>query len=1297
MKKHVITWTAIPHGLHGPLGPGGKLGVSVFASPRLQESGTPTLHDFHDWLVWPQTVASVHFKVRFAGGPTIDAHVVSAKPEMDLWHALFRSDTPITPFVFEDRTDQLIRSYPVARLQSDIQSRYLSVIQIAAKNPGQLPNLRYLYDIFNPIAIASKQGRALDEIMDAALRRYRAFPPDVRPGGVAGDYHQVDQFMHRKTPHPYTSDPATHPPKPRKSDLYDLFDFHKMISALGNYPELLVKLGLVVELELPFAAGIPMGAAAATISLIPSKFHTPPHVLPYTHYLLDSSHGFRARPKPGSYLTDELLLRLSDKSSFDVTQTDIGGTSTKLLGMAANVVEHVARPIAGLSSDQGVPSLRSAGIALIHTGRAYDLAQRFQTASTQNTAAESNAPVDLYADDLLRGYAIDIFSNKWHSLNARKGAFTFKRAPAGKHVQTTHGEGFVTMATSQVPSSTPSDLYLHEQIFRWNGWSLAAPRPITPIGTGGSGESAQTPSDIENPDITRYGLVVNFSVPPGTLPKLRFGHVYKARARMVDLAGHSIGAAAPGAQLPDALTKPIRYLRWEPLVAPAIALRHSIKGSPGESMARMVIRSDFDRSVGQYYADQSSPPYNKHAERHFLPPKTSEMMAETHGMFDQPPPTGKTWYHVIAETDVSLPMDPDPPYDPLPQDTDHLTLPYMPDPIGEGATFLGLPGSPIGVPFTAPVWGGHWPYLGTFRLALKGIDATAIPAPPKWETHPAPLLTVEVPKGEIVVVRYSSRPHAGAIGLMALWEWIVLAGLGAVFLKAVEAGLAWLLTPYHEITLVHAVQRPLIKPAFSPALKAVRQSGETSATLVDAPMPISGRSTIKLDLQARWYEPADDVTKLGPEVRENNAHVSEIPLNYADTNLTFPSDDPTVIDDDDKYLTQEFSNTRYHRVAYTAIATTRYREYFPFSKDEIKAHPGLLTRASDAGALAKPDADHARAVSIVDAAHPLPRGVIDVPSSARPLSPKLLYVVPTFAHEAAASKGDITARRRGGGLRVYLERPWYSSGEGELLGVVLPPVQPRFHRLGLLSFGYRVPDPSHWTQWGLDPLWYSHNAPTPIAPALDLFTRAARTGNGLTIDEQAGVAVAVAGHEVSYDADRRLWYADIELSGGFAYYPFIRMVLARYQPNSLPGAHLSRLVLADFAQIAPDRAATVTFNSKNPRQMRITVAGPAPYRTTNRVEVSLEQQIVGADGGDSEIGWVPVDKGTMILESTTVGNETRWSGEYTLPLLPTPLPPIRLVVREYELFPGSSEGNTIAAIPATRLVYAEVLDVLLPE
>ena len=61
-----------------------------------------------------------------------------------------------------------------------------------------------------------------------------------------------------------------------------------------------------------------------------------------------------------------------------------------------------------------------------------------------------------------------------------------------------------------------------------------------------------------------------------------------------------------------------------------------------------------------------------------------------------------------------------------------------------------------------------------------------------------------------------------------------------------------------------------------------------------------------------------------------------------------------------------------------------------------------------------------------------------VRSSAAPDVPELVYVVPTFRWSRPAATGNTrTSTRLGNGLRVYLERPWFSSGDGELLGVVL--------------------------------------------------------------------------------------------------------------------------------------------------------------------------------------------------------------------------------------------------------------------
>lgn len=65
---------------------------------------------------------------------------------------------------------------------------------------------------------------------------------------------------------------------------------------------------------------------------------------------------------------------------------------------------------------------------------------------------------------------------------------------------------------------------------------------------------------------------------------------------------------------------------------------------------------------------------------------------------------------------------------------------------------------------------------------------------------------------------------------------------------------------------------------------------------------------------------------------------------------------------------------------------------------------------------------------------------LDIPATARPAAPKVSYVIPAFDWASAAGgtifNPKVTSTRQGGGLRVYLDRPWFSSGDGEQLGVV---------------------------------------------------------------------------------------------------------------------------------------------------------------------------------------------------------------------------------------------------------------------
>lgn len=182
--------------------------------------------------------------------------------------------------------------------------------------------------------------------------------------------------------------------------------------------------------------------------------------------------------------------------------------------------------------------------------------------------------------------------------------------------------------------------------------------------------------------------------------------------------------------------------------------------------------------------------------------------------------------------------------------------------------------------------------------------------------------------------------------------------------------------------------------------------------------------------------------------------------------------------------------------------------------------------------------------------------------------------------------------------------------------------------------------------------------------------------------------VTICAFDVKPDISRQLWYCDIEMESGNAYFPFVRLALARYQVNSIRGAHLSPVVLADFAQLVPDRTASVVVNPQDPTQALVTVAGvpgTAGSQRQSKIEVEVEEANPAVDG---ELGWTPVpSRGRNILPRV---NGQQWTG-------PVPLPapsgkPQRLVIKEYEVFNVPNEADSSARPRQDeRLVYADAL------
>lgn len=556
------------------------------------------------------------------------------------------------------------------------------------------------------------------------------------------------------------------------------------------------------------------------------------------------------------------------------------------------------------------------------------------------------------------------------------------------------------------------------------------------------------------------------------------------------------------------------------------------------------------------------------------------------------------------------------------------------------------------------------------------------------------------------------------LGLFGVWALLTDAQKTHLAASA-AAGEHWMLTPYTVVELVHAVEKPLDPAVFGPQLKATRLAGETFAVLEDT-ITAHAASTSRIDIDATWSEPIDDVAQPKPTVfADLTAHAGDFRLHPTETKPVIGRDDQPG----DPFLKthrvrQEFGDTKHRRVTYKTTATTRFQEYFP---PQITEDPALITHVG------QPQEIH-------------------VPSSRRPDPPEVLYLVPTFRWSQQRSGSAVTRTRLGGGLRAYLRRPWYSSGDDELLGVVLPNQTPP--ALGsalradvtaelaaagidedLLSraaaaaglegvtpgqlleglaaavteastegdhpLGARLAatpaeaaaapsDPSvmaagpsrYVTQWGVDPIW----SITALAgPRIENFPNLTTWAVGLSLVESAQEKVAVAGFTPHFDEGRGLWYCDMDIAFSaqaprLPYFPFIRLALARYQPYSILGEELSKVVVTDYIQVLPDRTTTVT--PTQPQQVRVTVDGASPYdwagtrlgtgsaavKASRQVTARVEKTPRTATGG---LDWQQVGS-TANLDWQLLGAKEVWTALVPLPP-PTADSDYRIVVEEWEL------------------------------
>lgn len=778
------------------------------------------------------------------------------------------------------------------------------------------------------------------------------------------------------------------------------------------------------------------------------------------------------------------------------------------------------------------------------------------------------------------------------------------------------------------------------------------------------------------------------------------------------------------------VTPPRPFLRWDPVPVPVVVPLTAY--TEGESLRVLVVRSgvtqDPDtlevavRPPAEYAADiaATAPLYAESAQRHLAPPKTSQIQAELHGVFDEgidagtPDARRRMLAWALRESgtffDLSVPNATDPNGTPSPQpnvrllpepqggdhfnasdparplkvlppgapgtpdelilrngdapapgqyvvhDTQQLALPYLPDPLAIGASLAFTQagaGRTIAFPYGSEGitarYQGAWPEWQPFLLTLQAGEELGAAI----DGH---RIDISLPVGDIQTFRLSSSIPRDRLGWLGVWR-----SLDARFTddpdvqEAAADGLLWGLTPGENVTLVHAVPRPVQAPRPT-SLRLHRPAGSTLAAFTGG-LAVHGPSTQQVSATVRWTDLVDDLTLDGPVERSAGAagfttavrpQEEVVPVWAVDQAINLPGWEDVLLHG----TTHALPDTKHHRAFYRFRASTRFSEYFA---------PALLTP---------------------DAANPLDDGTsvvseeveISVPSTVRPDEPKVHSVLPLFRWGEGEEPEQPFGRRRtrGTGVRIYLERPWNSSGDGELLAVLLTPT-------GNDTSGYPTqPNPAEGfpfvSQWGNDPIW---NAPgvqrravsiIELDDALSLLHIDDRVEAGRPVAPPAAlplplgvpapggpetVPVLAVGYRPQYNAERQLWYVDIAFDARATFWPFVRLAVARYQPESVAGAHLSTPVRLDFVQLAPERTASVSRTDDT--HARVVVTGftghrasasrnyPASVAASRRMIARL-QRYLPEIGGD--LAWSSVDAVELRIRGrASRAEELVWVGE----------------------------------------------------
>jgi len=1290
------------------------LQLSVYVTIRLESASNGKLSDFEDILNWPDRIMNNKYVFEFnSSALALPGELQKTKINSDLYKKLLFGDIRVNKFVQEDLTLKRINSFPMRHVKDFVLKNYTLA---AIEDSINLVSADKFIDeerfgLFSPIKIDENElfnvnnnrmknfdktkkpivSRLPPNDIRFNLQKFRFIPGSKQINPVLDisqfrNFHKLDREKVKIVPFIIK--------KPE-------FEFHDIVAAANSYPQIMRKLGYILDFEVALSVTIPV---TGNIRLQPSSFTFTEKEcttsFPSTAYEITKS-GFYAADRTDSIFKRGFVKINTD--DFSVVQLDTDGVALKASNMAENKVHQVVKYFNVKSKlsvshnldkkkinfietpvDEGLPSMRSAGIAIVKNGMAEHIFKVFNDNKVLQSSILTNAPISpvfkvkmpdfsLYSSDIIQGYRMDIAytrdPEKWYSLHFRLDEYKWFDKSNTPHAidGIEPDEGFIELAVAEDPND-PDDIFISETLARWEGWSLSVGKPGYAINEANDyklkeGEKVKRDFVHENKAMeeTKYAfnpesefrINVQTKIVPGTLPKLRFGREYCVRIRAVDLAGNSVPLTQLSEDVAETVISGIRYMRYEPLSGPIMLTGNELKD--GEFAERMVIRSNFDTSTA-VYEDKFSIKGNKldnYSQRFLLPPKNSQLMAETHGMFEKAmgdfPDAAATIYEIITSHEGL--------YEKSKENKEVIYKPsdvkviYLPDPMAAGVAIFLAEG------YETTHTSEFVPRLfGFYSNDEVSATNTNMDIPSDW--YNAKPLTIRLEEGVLhstwdapnrVFTVYLPQGYRTRLRISTFWREKDMKELSAVWQMVKESspinynaleklariGQHWMVSPSREIELVHAVQQPVEEPVIK-ALIPDRDFGETIAR-INIRFSVHGESTEKVEFQAKWTDPLDDAISVEIKKSQRSSSIRDQEIHYHDdlitrgsvpavpkleleknprmvfqpikdmkvkTEVEFkanPQPDASKVNilykkqstafdtlqqtklsakntlvnnlkfdiAESKFnfikgidlrfdpLVINFDDTKHHWVDFRIVAASRYREYF----DKI------LTNFAN-----PPTTRESKMVE-----------KINILSTVRPSIPEIDYVIPTFEWRKSQNENTIRHQRLGGGLRVFLKRPWFSTGADEMLAVILPPPSAEISLASILVDSAREYT-MNYTYWGLDPL-HNSGQPDQITPKPTDFRLNPVIDNNLEYPDKPDLIANAVAYPVHFDESRQQWFCDLAINPKNMYFPFIKLALARYQPHSVRKAQfdccLSHVVLAEMIQLMPDRQTTIQFKKED--------------------------------------------------------------------------------------------------------------------